>query len=204
MPLNSETAQSIQLPISGVILAGGRSRRFGQDKASYIYKGKRMLDWSLESLSIAQERFIIANKSYSSDIQIYPDIRTDCSDTGCGPMGGLYTALQHAKNEWVALAACDMPNLTSRFWRALHEQIDLSNAQHAVVIKSADARLQTLAAFYNKSILPIIEIHLDNNTIALQSLADYFTIVSIDDLDDSTSLTSDLFLNFNYLEDVKQ
>ncbi len=190
----------IPLPISGVVLAGGQSRRFGQDKAKFLYKNKRMLDWSLESLSESSERFIVANQTYETNYQIYKDIRTDCTETGCGPMGGLYTALKHANHEWVALVACDMPNLTPAYWQLLFKQTN--TAKHAVVIKGNDNRLQTLAALYHKSLLPIIEDHLDNATLALQSLSKHFSIVTFDDLHQSNNLSDDLFLNFNYLEDV--
>ncbi len=202
MPLKDVLRTSAKLPISGVVLAGGHSKRFGQDKASYIYKGKQMLDWSLESLSDTSEHFIIANRTYSTDTRIYADIRTNCSDTGCGPMGGLYTALNYAKNDWIALAACDMPNLNPNYWQTLYEQINVHKAKHAVVVQSSDSKLQTLAALYNKRLLPVIEEHLDNQTIALQSLKKYFTIIQTDALRQNTDLTEKLFLNFNYMEDI--
>ena len=200
---NTDTKKT--LPISGVVLAGGRSRRFskeGQDKAKYIYKNKRMLDWSLESLSETNERFIIANQTYETDFQIYKDLRTDCTETGCGPLGGLYTALKYANHDWVALAACDMPNLTPIYWQQLFEQ--MSDADHAIVIKSNDKRLQTLAALYHKSLLPMIETHLDKTMLSLQSLSEHFSTIEIDDLPQNQSLSDDLFLNFNYLEDIDQ
>jgi len=204
MSATSEPSSTNKLPISGVVLAGGRSRRFGQDKASYVYKGKRMLDWALESLSGTQERFVIANQNYKTDFPIYEDIRTNCSDTGCGPMGGLYTALTYAKHEWIALAACDMPNLNPDYWRHLYRTAAMSNAKYAVVIKTNDTKLQTLAALYNKALLPIIEDHLDTNKIALQSLAEHFNIIDIDSFkQDNINNSQILFQNFNFLGDVK-
>ena len=200
MSSNNDRNNKKILPISGVVLAGGQSRRFGQDKAKYLYNNKRMLDWSLESLSETSERFIIANQAYETEFSIYNDIRTDCTKTGCGPLGGLHAALTHATQEWVALAACDMPNLSPAYWQVLFEQAN--NAQHAVVIRGNDKRLQTLAALYNKSLLPIIEHHLNNNMLALQSLSKHFRIVTFDDLHQNNNLSDNLFLNFNYLEDI--
>lgn len=195
--------ESKLLPISGVILAGGRSKRFGQDKATYIYKNKRMLDWSLQSLSNTKEQFIVANRHYETDVPIYEDIPKDCSDKGCGPMGGLYTALNYAKHDWVAIAACDMPNLSPEYWHALFEQISFLNTKHAVIIKSKDSKLQTLAALYNKALLPIIERHLNHNMIALHSLSEHFSIIDIDSIEQRKNIFEDTFLNFNYLRDIK-
>lgn len=198
-PIDTIVSEEV-LPISGVVLAGGRSRRFGQDKAKYLYKNKRMLDWSLESLAKTSERFIIANQPYETSFQIHNDIRTNCSETGCGPLGGLYTALEHANHDWVALAACDMPNLTPEYWQLLFEQTHSS--KYAVVIQSTDNRIQTLAALYNTALLPMIETHLNKNKLALQSLAEYFNVIKINDLSQNEALSDELFLNFNYLEDV--
>lgn len=57
---------------SGAVLAGGRSSRFGRDKALYVYKGKPLIAWVLDSMAGASERLVIANRPYR--LEVYPDL----------------------------------------------------------------------------------------------------------------------------------
>lgn len=147
-------------PFSGAVLAGGRSSRFGQDKARHVYRDKPLALWVLESLSPAAERFIVANTPYDFGVPVHPDIYPGSS------LGGLHTALTHAANDWVALAACDMPFLTPEYWQSLEAH---RKGVDAVVVARA-GRLEPLAALYHKNLLPLIEAQLEAGQFKLQHL----------------------------------
>lgn len=96
----------MKIPV--VVLAGGASRRMGQDKAFVKYQGTPMIE---RTLSVAR-RFsknivIIANKPgdfKKFDEPVYPDIIP-----GMGPLSGLYTGFEVTGARELLLLACDMP-----------------------------------------------------------------------------------------------
>lgn len=130
------------MTFSGVVLAGGRSSRFGRDKAEHVFQDKHLMMWVLGSLEDAAERFIVANRAYPDyGVPVYADLIKTQS-----PLSGLHTALEHAKNDWIAVAACDLPHLTPSYWQALLPYC----ADHEAVVVRRGGRLEPLAALYHK------------------------------------------------------
>jgi molybdopterin-guanine dinucleotide biosynthesis protein A len=137
---------------SGAVLAGGASRRFGEDKALFVYEGKPLLARVLESLEGAGERFIVANRPYLGfGVPVYPDLLP-----GADSLSGLHSALVHARFPWVAVAATDLPFLTRGFWDFLYEKAR-SSPYPVVVPYSPEGHPEPLMAFYHKDCLPEVE-----------------------------------------------
>jgi molybdenum cofactor guanylyltransferase len=177
---------------SGVVLAGGKSKRFGSDKTRFIYQGKTMMQWVLESLQDSSERFIIANQPYDEfNVSVYADVIS--SQT---PLSGIHSALIHAKYDWVAVAACDMPYLTKAYWQVLHSHC--KNSQ-AIVVESHYG-LEPLAAFYHKSLVGRLETYLQNEQRAIHVFLQEveLKILSIDFL----NIPHNTFTNINSLSDL--
>jgi len=95
------------------ILAGGRSSRFGSNKALAPWRGRPLLISVVERLRRLTERiFIIANDPAPYrplGLPIHPDLYP-----GGGPLAGLHSALVHARGEALFLLACDMPLVEPR------------------------------------------------------------------------------------------
>jgi molybdopterin-guanine dinucleotide biosynthesis protein A len=180
------------MKFSGAVLAGGKSSRFGSDKARFVYRGKPMMQWVLDSFEHADERFIVANQAYDEfDLPVYEDVISSPT-----PLSGIHSALVHARHDWVAIAACDMPFLTKTYWSLLYE-----HCQHtAAVVVESDTGLEPLAAFYHKTLIPDIEASLRKNQKAVHIFLDSVAtmIVGVSNLE----LPANTFYNFNRLEDI--
>jgi molybdenum cofactor guanylyltransferase len=150
-------------PFSGAVLAGGRSSRFGVDKARHVYRGKVLLAWVLESLVEADERFIVANVPYEFGVPVYGDLIP-----GGGSMSGLHTALVKARCDWLALAACDLPFLTPDYWRYLLEHRHLA----PVVMVQGEEGAEPLAALYHRSVLPVVKALLHSGDVAMHRVGE--------------------------------
>jgi molybdenum cofactor guanylyltransferase len=148
------------IPVSGAVLAGGRSSRFGRDKALEVWQGKTLLEHALESLADCAERFIVGgNERFGfTGVPIHPDL-----EPFQGSLYGLARALELAQKDRVAVMACDMPNLTPEFWAHLAK---LKPAQ-IVIPENADGFLEPLAAIYSKSCLPAIRQALEVNQLRM-------------------------------------
>lgn len=148
------------IKFSGAVLAGGRSSRFGQDKALYVYNGQLLAGWALESLRGANERFLVSSRPYDLGVPVYPDFYPGSS------LGGLHAALFYATHDWVAIAACDMPFLTTDYWQKLLTHIE---DVQAVVVQGPSGRLEPLAALYHRALLPLAEAQLKMGDFKLQA-----------------------------------
>ncbi|MBI5652762.1 MAG: molybdenum cofactor guanylyltransferase [Chloroflexi bacterium] len=114
--------------VSGVILAGGKSRRMGRDKAFIKFDGKPIIARVIERIQpLCSELIIVANDrdAYASfDAQIISDVYP-----GKGSLGGLYTGLHAARTDYVLAVACDMPFLNRdllRFMISLAADFDVT------------------------------------------------------------------------------
>ena len=104
--------------LSLAILAGGNSTRFGEDKALALLHGRPLLAHILErTAGLAAETFLVTNRpeAYAAfGLPMVGDRRP-----GTGALGGLYTALTYAGQEWVICLACDMPLVNRRLLESL-------------------------------------------------------------------------------------
>ncbi len=172
-------------------MAGGRSSRFTQDKASYLYEGKPLAVWALDSFTAASERFLVSSRPYNFGVPVYGDLYPGSS------LGGLHAALTYAKHDWVALAACDMPFLTPDYWQQLLSQV---GDAHAVVVSGPEGKLEPLAALYHTSLLPLAQRRLETGQFKIQTFVKEAAARILDygglELDPKT------FFNANHLTDL--
>ncbi|BDG16678.1 molybdenum cofactor guanylyltransferase [Thermus brockianus] len=182
---------------SGAVLAGGRSRRFGEDKALFPYRGKPLLAWVLESLSGAEERFIVANRPYEGfGVPVYPDLLP-----GADSLSGLHSALAHAQNPWVAVAATDLPFLSRAYWGFLYEKA-LRSPYPVVVPVNPEGHLEPLMAFYHKDCLPQVERQIQEGDFLLRRVMEALgaTLVAADEV--VARFGREVFLNANRKEEL--
>jgi molybdenum cofactor guanylyltransferase len=138
------------MPISGAVLAGGRSARFGTDKAAFVWHGRTLLEHGLTGLEVCAERFVIGGSQQPHGIPVYPD-----SEPFAGSLHGLARALEVANCERVAVTACDMPNLSGTYWAWL-AGLDANDPDDAIIPENAAGFLEPLAAVYTKRCLPFV------------------------------------------------
>lgn len=154
---------AISPPFSAAVLAGGRSRRYGRDKATAPYHGRPLAWWVLASLADADERFLVANRPYP---QFGTTLLRD-RVREAGPLGGLHAALLAARCDWIAVAACDLPALTPAYWRLL---LTRAWGCEAVAVRHRDGRLEPLAALYHRSLLAEVAARLERGDHAVHGL----------------------------------
>ncbi|MDV6373687.1 molybdenum cofactor guanylyltransferase [Deinococcus arenicola] len=141
---------------SAAITAGGRSSRFGSDKALALARGRPLLDHVAESLRGCPTRLLIAptGKYVLDGWKVIPDTRP-----GEGPLAGLEVALSHTPTEWLAFTGVDLPGLTADFWQALAQA--RTSASLAVFPLDGEGRPQPLAGLYRRDLLPRVTELLD-------------------------------------------
>lgn len=114
---------------SGVVLAGGKSLRFGKDKALVQFEGKPLVKWVMEVIDEVVDEVILSLSSdaevskylyaVGDNIKIVKDAKSDL-----GPISGLLSSFREAKGEYVAVAPCDSPFIMAELYKLLFEKAD--------------------------------------------------------------------------------
>jgi molybdopterin-guanine dinucleotide biosynthesis protein A len=131
--------------VTCLILAGGASRRMGQDKAFIQVEGIRLLDYVYGTCRELFSEIIIVTNQPQQFVDYHTPVITD-EIPGIGSIGGLYTGLKRASNYYSFCVACDMPFLNSELIALIIEKRHNSD----VVIPKTSAGLEPLHAIYSK------------------------------------------------------
>lgn len=160
--------------ISGVILAGGESRRMGSDKSLLPIQGARFIDHVYSRMSSLFDEVIIVTNSpelYSEiDCRKVPDLYY-----AQGALAGVHSGLSHARMEQIFVVGCDMPFVSERVVRHICAQADRGD----LVIPNSSSGHEPLHALYSKSCLPAMEQVLDAGQKRIMLFFDQVKMVEI-------------------------
>ncbi len=151
--------------ITGVVLAGGKSRRMGKDKRYLHWQGLNLLDSVCGVMNDLFEDIIVvtAMPDYKMGSSA-PRLVTD-EIPGKGSMGGLFSGLRHSLNSSCFVVACDMPYLNPE----VIAKICQSPPADIVVVKLLQG-FQPLHARYSKQCIPLLEEMIQANKLKIQDL----------------------------------
>ena len=140
------------MEIIGIVLAGGKSLRFGNDKVSEAIGSKSLLQQVIDRLRFLDGEIIIVTSSEHpiSEPIDHPKVRilTDILP-GKGPMGGIYTGLTASSTEYNLVVASDMPFLNEAL---LRHQIEIS-AGYDIAVPRVGELVEPLHAIYSRNCL---------------------------------------------------
>lgn len=134
--------------LTGVVLAGGRSRRFGSDKAFADWQGRTLVEAAADSLLRVLPDILVVTKDppafafmESRRVRIVEDFVIEAH-----PLGGIYTALRRLKTRHAFICACDMPFVAPRLIEALWA----ARGEHDAVIPIWGGTRQGLCGIYSR------------------------------------------------------
>jgi molybdopterin-guanine dinucleotide biosynthesis protein A len=141
------------LPISGYVLAGGRSSRMGADKALLQLAGKPLIAHAVAKLRCvcASVHILSANPALAAYAPLVPDLHPNC-----GPVGGIEAALAHTSCDWNLILAVDIPFLPAAVLYRWATHITAPTQTDRVALFTADGRPQPAVCLLHKQIAPSI------------------------------------------------
>ncbi len=139
--------------LHGLVLAGGRSRRLGTDKAALQVDGQSLLARTVDLLStVVDEVFVSAHPAQRDDPLRHTWRVLHDRHAGLGPAAGLLAAWVHdPAAAWLVLA-CDMPGLDRATLDRLCRARDVSRAATALR-NPADGLPEPLCAIWEPATL---------------------------------------------------
>ena len=158
---------------TGIILAGGASRRFGSNKALAAWNGKEKLVERVCGVmnSVFSQNLVLVKDSVQFDflkksgVALYRDLFAETHS-----LGGICSGLHYAPTERIFVCGCDMPHLQPGLVRAMWEV----SAGYDAVVPVWQGRLQPLCGFYSKSCLGVLRSMAQEKRLKIQEL---FSIV---------------------------
>lgn len=132
---------------TALILAGGDSRRMGQDKAALLLDGKTLLENVAATMLQLFPKVMVSVRQLRGEVPL-PQVCD--AQAGGGPLAGLVAGLAQAETPWVFAVACDMPFIQP----SVIEQLATLRDGHQAVVSVAGGYRQPLAAFYAVRALP--------------------------------------------------
>jgi molybdenum cofactor guanylyltransferase len=151
---------------AGFVLVGGRSSRMGADKALLPYRGATMAGYVAEQVMRATGSVTLVGdpvKYGHLGCRVIPDRLP-----GSGPLGGITTALAASPEQWILIAACDMPNISATFLLQMIEIAETAFGTPDCVVPVTETGRQPLCALYHKRALPLLDSLLQRKLLKMQ------------------------------------
>jgi len=151
--------------VSGVVLAGGQSRRMGQDKRVLQLEGIKFLDKvCLIMADLFDEVLLVAAREDYPCGHLPVRFLIDAIPQK-GSLGGVFTGIKEASHSSVFVVACDMPFLNSLVISRL-----CGLPESDVLMVKLSTGFQPLHGRYSKRCYPIMEQMIQEGNLRIQSL----------------------------------
>jgi molybdenum cofactor guanylyltransferase len=178
--------------VTGIVLAGGRSSRMGEDKSLMKLNGKSLVEFSIDALKPLCDKVVISSNNLIYDFtgcEVWPD-----ELPGQAPIIGIYSCLRRSDTEINIFLSCDMPLMSTLMVRYL-------------LVKSADSditvpihengQIEPLCGIYKKSSIDVLKEFIDKDNYRLNECirAASYQFIPVDSQIPCNS--PNLFLNIN-------
>lgn len=157
---------------SGIVLAGGKSSRMGQDKARMKLNGTEMLQLVLRQLEpVVDEVFVSSNHSehamFNKEL-IYDEYK------GQGPLAGIHAGLKKSSFDMNIVLSCDIPYIS----KMVIEKLKLAYLKSGgtTTIASCAGRLHPLCGIYSKDNLEVIEDLLNKKVLKMLHALEFMNV----------------------------
>jgi len=156
----------------GIVLAGGKSSRFGEDKALVKVKGVTLLERAMNLLKSLELEPVVITNDLRNDSFLKCRIEKDIMPHQ-GPLGGLYTACRLFQGASLLVLTCDMPALTIPLLGTLLARHDRRNS--ATLFSTRKNRIQPFPGVYEARLSRSIKVALEKDK---RSMRDFLAAVS--------------------------
>ena len=189
--------------ILAVVLAGGKSKRFGEDKNHIKLGDKTLLEHVLSKISKKFEEILIVS-SHNQEIKKLENVTVipDCFDD-FGPLAGVLSSMKWVKEnqkqyKWVATFPSDTPFFEISIIEKYKKRININDSS-LYFIKSNNKR-HNIFGLWSIDLLDVLEDDLKNNNF--RKVEDWANKIGVKTIDIKVK-NFDPFFNINTKEDYK-
>ena len=183
--------------ITGIILAGGKNSRMGRNKALVEWRGKRLIDWVIDSIKPVCARIIISSNEVLATTQGYEIVPDRYQKKG--PAAGIESGLYHSKTDLNIIVSCDTPLLNPGFFNFMLEK----HQDKEISIPIHEGINEPMIGIYRRSVHSVFEEAIKSGLNKPPAIirSCYHQEVPINP--DLNFYQPEMFLNLNSPEDLK-
>ena len=189
--------------VLGVILAGGKSSRFGSNKSLSNLANNKLIEHVINKIDTYFPKILIVSNDSSLKIENKKiKIIKDCIEGYLGPLVGVLSAMKYAnsyknKYKWIITFPCDTPFFNRIIIKKMIEKTNLAN-EKIYFVKDRKQR-HNIFGIWSTSLEKVLEDDLKNNFRKVDLWADKIGCNFIEkDIQNENE-----FLNINTKEDLK-
>jgi molybdopterin-guanine dinucleotide biosynthesis protein A len=182
---------------TGVVLAGGKSTRMGQDKALLEVDGKPLLLHAIEKLKPHVRELLVIGEPRQYG-HIWPDVMPD-EIPGLGPLGGIVTALGAARHDRLLVLAVDVPGVNAKLLERLTREMP-ENAD--ALVPRHEGKLEPLVAAYHRRCAGAFMDHITRSRLSMHGALADVCAAFLDINPGEDGWPEDLFHNLNSPADL--
>ena len=194
----------IENNILGIILAGGKSSRFGEDKSVAKLGDKTLLDHTINKIEneFTEILLISNNKEFNFKNNKIHDVE-DCIEGQLGPLVGILTAMKwviiNKKNyKWIASFPCDTPFFDIKLISEL--KIKVKETSKKLIFLNSNKKRHNIFGLWSMDLIEILEKDIKNSFRKVELWADKIGYENININEEKF----DKFLNINTKKDLEK
>ena len=194
----------IENNILGIILAGGKSSRFGEDKSTAKLGNKTLLDHTVSKIENEfNEILVISNNKEFNFKNNKIHIVEDCIEGQLGPLVGILTAMKwvikNKKNyKWIASFPCDTPFFDIKLISEL--KIKVKETSKKLIFLNSNKKRHNIFGLWSLDLIEILEKDIKNSFRKVELWADKVGYENININEEKF----DRFLNINTKKDLEK
>ncbi len=181
--------------VTGIILCGGKSCRFGKDKGLCTLVGQPMIQYPLDAIKeICDDIIISSNEARYLELgyKVIPD-----EIKNIGPIGGIYTCLKRTKTEDNIIVTCDMPFVNKELVKYIYD-----NRGDAKIASAFSSKfVEPLCSYFHKDTIPLILEMIEKKSYKMMALLESANFKKINIDNKLNFYEQHLFLNINSQSD---
>ncbi len=182
--------------ITGIVLAGGRSSRMGQNKSLMLFNGRPLISYAIETLRPLCDQVVISSNQPVYEFTgcaVWPDILPLQA-----PMIGIYSCLKRSQTFWNIFLSCDMPMVDPRLFGYLFSR----RAGADTVIPVHENKMEPLCGLYSRKALPMLEKKIREREFSMQQLIGAARSRLVEMSPELGFYSDSVFANMNTADDI--
>jgi molybdopterin-guanine dinucleotide biosynthesis protein A len=165
-----------KLPVSAIILAGGKGERIGGNKLYLSLDGVYLVEFLIEKMSLifGEVLLCVGNGESETVLNTFPLFKSYSINLiedripGRGPIEGLYSGLKAMSSKWGFLIGCDMPSPQEAIIQYMWSRTASLNEEFKVSAARYDGHLMPLHAFYHRDCSNYISSIIESESNAME------------------------------------
>ena len=188
--------------ILSVVLAGGKSKRFGEDKSQAKLRGKLLIDYILYQVIEEFNEVLIVTNNPIKHISSEKIIKINDLKKNLGPLGGIFSAMKWVKDnnksyKWIASFPVDTPLFKISIYRNFLKKVNEKESK--LFFMKFNQKRHNIFGLWSIDLIDQLEKDLENGTRKVEKWANNIGVKIVNMSFDK----DDPFFNINTKEDLE-